>query len=84
MKNKSTITLDITLDGLKDPVFIAYLEANDITFHVLNWNGPGGGNPEVQFFGTGKSLEAMARVCYESGDREQDDYVVSLIKPARS
>ena len=77
-----SLTLDVTIDGLTDPEFIEYLEANDITYHVLTWNGPAGGHPEVQFFGTHEALKNFVYDQYASGDSEQDEYIVSLIEPA--
>ena len=82
MQNKSTITLDVASESLTEVELINYLEANDITYHVLTWDGPAGGNPEVQFFGTHEALEKFIYDQYSSNDKEQDEYIVSLIEPA--
>lgn len=82
MKNASTITLDVAAESLTEVELINYLEANDITYHVLTWDGPAGGNPEVEFFGTYEALKNFVYDQYSSGDEEQDEYIVSLIEPA--
>jgi hypothetical protein len=76
----ASIELDVTIDGLKNAAFVDFLEANNILFRVIEWQGPGGGNPYVEFSGTRAALEKLIRTHYESGDKEQDDYIVSLIE----
>lgn len=80
MKNQSSLTLAITLEGLIDAEFIEYLNEHKITFKVLTWDGPGGGNPEVEFYATREKLINMLREQYCGGDEEdvefQSEYIV--------
>ena len=40
-------------------LFLAYLERNNILFSVLEWHGPGGGNPVCSFTATDEALRKM-------------------------
>ena len=77
----SSISLDVTRDGLKDAAFIDYLDKHDIIFSVLTWDGPGGGNPEVEFQATRKKLINFLRDCYFDGEGNDEDieYFSTLI-----
>ena len=77
-----TVVLDITLDGMLDKYFIEYLEKNNILFKVLDWRGPAGFNPLVQFWGSENALKKFMRDQYATGDKIADDYNISLIESA--
>jgi len=40
--------------------FLNWLRANDITFKILIWNGPAGGNPLIEYYGTKEQLQKLA------------------------
>lgn len=80
MAKTSSITLDVTPDGLKDPSFIDYLEKHDITFRVLRWNGPGGGNPYLELYATREELINFLRDRYFDGDEEEVEYFSTFIE----
>ena len=75
----SSLTLDVTPDGLKDPKFIDYLDKHKITFSVLTWDGPGGGNPEVEFRATYDKLVNLLRDQYCGGDEEDVEFQATYI-----
>lgn len=81
MKNEkiSSISLDVTRDGLKDAAFIDYLDKHKIIFSVLTWDGPGGGNPEVKFQATREKLINFLRDCYCGGDEDDVEFLSEYI-----
>ena len=75
----STIVLDTRFVNPQE--FLDYLEANDITF-MVQWHGPGGGNPIVQYWAYDDTLEDMIRKYFASDD-EDGDWIVSTIKSSK-
>jgi len=65
-----------------DEEFMDYLRDANITFKILQWNGPGGGNPEVEYYGDQAALEAMMDGPFDSGNAEQNQYYKDQIEPA--
>ena len=47
---------------------IAWLEANEMAFSVIQWNGPGGGWPIIEYYGTREQLEKLLREQFGSDD----------------
>lgn len=80
MAKTNSIALDVTIDGLLDPEFIEYLDKHKITFKVLTWDGPGGGNPELEFYATREKLVDFLRDCYFAGDDQDVEYFSTFIK----
>jgi hypothetical protein len=74
---KKTLQMDTCLD-FSNPAtleFLAYLERNNILFSVLEWYGPGGGNPVCSFTATDEVLRNMLNDeegfgCYDDEDVE--------------
>jgi len=69
---KKTIEMDcipFTGSEKEDQKFWGLLEKRNILLNVLNWRGPGGGNPVVQFTGTDEDLRYMlAEIFYADED----------------
>lgn len=60
---KKTLQMDTCLD-FSNPAtleFLAYLERNNILFSVLEWHGPGGGNPICSFTASDEALRNLLR-----------------------
>jgi hypothetical protein len=51
----------------------------NITFQVITWVGPGGGNPLLELYGTKENLE-MYLAHYYSQDSEDMKHLVTLIQ----
>ena len=57
--------------------FLAYLEANDILMNITEWNGPGGGNPVVEYTGTEEALRELlsSEIGFDCDDEDVEYYM---------
>jgi len=78
----STIILPTCIEALKDPDNVDYCQEKNITYRLLTWHGVGGANPEIQFWAPAEVLVQLLKDCYQTGDKIEDEYNLSLIKPA--
>lgn len=53
------VSVDLDTVDLNWPEFQEWLEAWEIKSRVVRFFGPGGGNPEVRYTGTGHAIETM-------------------------
>jgi hypothetical protein len=76
------ITLDVSYDPNEDfPKFMHDIEQQyDIEAIVVKWAGSGGGWPEIKFVGEKPNLAKFIRERYQSGDAEEDEYLITLIE----
>ena len=69
---KKTIEMDcipFTGSEKEDQRFWGILEQKNILLNIITWNGPGGGNPVVQFTGADEDLRYMlAEIFYADED----------------
>ena len=65
-----------------DEDFMKYLSDSNITFKILQWNGPPRVNAKVEYYGDRAALEAMIDVLFDSGDEEQNQHYKDQIQPA--
>lgn len=82
MAKTSALSKLVMDTGVIDEEFTEYLRNKNITFKVIQWNGPGGGNPEVEYYGDRAALEAMIDDMFDSGDPEQNEEYKTYIEPA--
>lgn len=73
MAKINSINLDTCLDW-NDPntlEFLKFLEDLNITFEILEWHGPAGGNPYIKYNGTKESLMRMALEKFDMGQKDE-------------
>jgi hypothetical protein len=62
--HNTSITLDCALHNFEQ--FAAYLKALNITFKILSWHGPAGGNPSIEFYGSHEALSIFTQDYYNN------------------
>ena len=70
----NSINLDTCLDW-EDPEtlnFFKFLEALNITFEILQWNGPAGGNPYIKYNGSKENLMRLAIEKFDMGQKDEE------------
>ena len=61
MVHSHKVQIDTCLDWLNPDTlkFLQWLELNNVIFKILEWHGPAGGNPLVEYYGTNESLTKL-------------------------
>ncbi len=82
-RNNITMTKTIKVDCIpftgnqkEDQKFWDLLEKRNILLNVLNWHGPGGGAPVVQFTGKDEDLRYMLAEIFYVDEEDMEMYII--------